>query len=249
MAERMAALGGVIAETITVAHETEAVRAAIATMHEHGRDPILVFAASAIVDRGDVIPEAVEAAGGKLVHLGMPVDPGNLLLMGRLGNADVIGVPSCAGSPKLNGFDWVLERRLAGLPVGPAEISAMGVGGLLNEIATRPQPREENDETASRREPAIACVVLAAGRSTRMGREQAARGSGRQAHHPPRGRDGARKSRAARRRRDRPPGRAGRGGNLRASTSPWSAIPTSPKAWRASLTHGARRCSRAGSMA
>ena len=172
IAERLAALGSGLDETLVVAHEPDAVAKAIESMRQHGRDPILVFAASAIVDRGDVIPAALVAAGGEVLHLGMPVDPGNLLMTGKLAGVDVIGVPSCAGSPKLNGFDWVLERRLAGLPVGPAEIAAMGVGGLLKEIPTRPQPRlpegSEHGDNA-RREPQIGCIVLAAGRSTRMG--------------------------------------------------------------------------------
>ena len=42
----------------------------------------------------------------------------------------------------------------------------MGVGGLLMEIVTRPQPRTEPAPEKGRR---IAAVVLAAGRSTRMG--------------------------------------------------------------------------------
>ncbi|HXF54172.1 MAG TPA: molybdopterin-binding/glycosyltransferase family 2 protein [Hyphomicrobiaceae bacterium] len=170
MADRLAAAGSALAETLVVAHEIEAVRSAIEALSDRGCDPILVFAASAIVDRGDVVPAAVEAAGGRIVHLGMPVDPGNLLLMARLGTADVIGVPSCAGSPRRNGFDWVLERRLAGLEVTGEEISRMGVGGLLKEIASRPQPREaEGGSTAPRREPQIGCIVLAAGFSSRMG--------------------------------------------------------------------------------
>ena len=168
MAERLASLDSELAATLTVPHETEAVAKAIQTLHAQGRDPILVFAASAIVDRNDVIPAALIASGGEVLHLGMPVDPGNLMMTGRLGRADVLGVPSCAGSPKLNGFDWVLERRLAGLPVGPAQIQAMGVGGLLKEIASRPQPREAADDPA-RREKRIGCIVLAAGRSSRMG--------------------------------------------------------------------------------
>ena len=122
------------------------------------------------MDRGDVIPAALEAAGGEIVHLGMPVDPGNLLLVGRLPDADVIGVPSCAGTPKMNGFDWVLERRLAGLPAGPSEVTAMGLGGLLKEIQGRPQPRAQSSEETARRAPRIAVIVLAAGRSTRMGK-------------------------------------------------------------------------------
>jgi len=168
MNERLTTLGSELGETLTVPHETEAVAKAVSELHTRGWDPIIVFAASAIVDRNDVIPAALVQAGGEVVHLGMPVDPGNLLMLGRLGAGDVFGAPSCAGSPTLNGFDWVLERRLAGLAVGRSEIQAMGVGGLLKEIATRPQPRESNEDTA-RREKRIACVILAAGRSSRMG--------------------------------------------------------------------------------
>jgi molybdenum cofactor cytidylyltransferase len=72
----------------------------------------------------------------------MPVDPGNLLLVGRIGPKPVIGAPGCARSPKENGFDWVLQRLLAGIPVTRADITKLGVGGLLMEIVSRGQPRE-----------------------------------------------------------------------------------------------------------
>ena len=167
VAVRLAASGSILGPVVTCDHSIEAVAREIANLRAAGAGPILVFGASAIVDRGDVIPAAVIAAGGEVVHVGMPVDPGNLLMLGRLGGADVIGVPSCAASPKVNGFDWVLQRLLAGLPVGRREIIAMAPGGLLSEIATRPQPREGTPE--DRTEPRIAAIVLAAGRSTRMG--------------------------------------------------------------------------------
>src|SRR6266436_6424154 len=109
----------------------------------HGIDLLLIHGASAILDRRDVIPAAIVAAGGLIDHFGMPVDPGNLLLLGHLGERAVLGLPGCARSPKVNGFDWVLERLVAGLPVGPAEIMRMGSGGLLAEIPTRPLPRAE----------------------------------------------------------------------------------------------------------
>jgi molybdenum cofactor cytidylyltransferase len=96
----------------------------------------------------------------------MPVDPGNLLLIGSAAGVPVLGAPGCARSPVENGFDWVLMRLLAGLPVSRADITGMGVGGLLMEIVTRPQPREEPQPEKGRR---VAAVVLAAGRSTRMG--------------------------------------------------------------------------------
>jgi molybdenum cofactor cytidylyltransferase len=125
-----------------------------------------VFGASAIADRRDVIPAALEAVGGRIEHLGMPVDPGNLLLVGNARGQPVLGAPGCARSPKENGFDWVLSRLLAGLPVSRADITGMGVGGLLMEIVTRPQPRVEPQPEKGR---SLAAVILAAGRSTRMG--------------------------------------------------------------------------------
>jgi molybdenum cofactor cytidylyltransferase len=177
IAQRLEALGSTIGAVDVVAHETDAVAGAIARMAEAGHDPIVVFAASAIVDRQDVIPAGLVAAGGRIERLGMPVDPGNLMLLGRLDEADVIGAPSCAASPKINGFDWVLERRLAGIAVTSADVASMGLGGLLKEIVTRPQPREvppeddmeERSAEAVRRAPRIAGIVLAGGRSTRYG--------------------------------------------------------------------------------
>jgi molybdenum cofactor cytidylyltransferase len=103
---------------------------------------IIVFGASAIADRRDVIPSAIEIAGGSVEHFGMPVDPGNLLLVGSVAGKPVIGAPGCARSPKENGFDWVLQRLLADVPVTRADITSLGVGGLLMEIVARPQPRE-----------------------------------------------------------------------------------------------------------
>jgi molybdenum cofactor cytidylyltransferase len=164
---RVTALGSELVFEKRVPHEVAAVAEAIREAHAANMDPILVFGASAITDRRDVIPAAIETAGGTVEHFGMPVDPGNLLLIGKLNGARVVGLPSCARSPKLNGFDFVLWRLLAGLPVGRAEIAAMGVGGLLTEIASRPQPREK--QSPAPHAPKITAIVLAAGLSSRMG--------------------------------------------------------------------------------
>lgn len=123
-------------------HEEGALAAVLARL-AGAADLTIVFGASAITDRRDVIPAALERTGGAIVHFGMPVDPGNLLLLGAdATGAPVLGAPGCARSPKENGFDWVLQRLLAGVPVTPADVTRMGVGGLLMEIVSRPQPRE-----------------------------------------------------------------------------------------------------------
>ena len=142
MLDRVTALGSEISEAILCEHTIEAVRNAVSKLYEATCNPILVFGASAIVDRGDVIPAGLTAAGGGIIHLGMPVDPGNLMMLGNLRGVPVIGVPSCARSPKVNGFDFVLQRVLAGMDVTAQDVMDMGAGGLLAEIPSRPLPRE-----------------------------------------------------------------------------------------------------------
>ena len=150
---------------------------------------ILIAGASAITDRHDVLPAGIEAAGGTLEHFGMPVDPGNLLLLARLDGRPVLGLPGCCRSPKLNGLDWVLQRLAAGIEVTGRDIMGMGVGGLLSEIPSRPQPREGEPQAAPAK---AAALVLAAGQSRRMGGPNKLLLDGRrQAHGPPRGRGGA----------------------------------------------------------
>ncbi len=135
---RIAALGGTCHDAGRVAHDANALAAALSALEV---DLIVVFGASAMCDGADVIPAAIRAAGGQVARVGMPVDPGNLLVLGQIGARHVVGAPGCARSPKENGFDWVLARLFAGLTVRNADIAAMGVGGLLTEIPSRPRPR------------------------------------------------------------------------------------------------------------
>jgi molybdenum cofactor cytidylyltransferase len=171
---RLAALGCRLVFEERCAHATSELASMIRDALGHGIDILLIHGASAILDRRDVIPAAIVAAGGRIDHFGMPVDPGNLLLLGHVAGRVVLGLPGCARSPKVNGFDWVLERLVAGLPVGSAEIMRMGSGGLLAEIPSRPLPRAEA-KPAEQRPPAkpagprIGALLLAAGQSRRMG--------------------------------------------------------------------------------
>jgi molybdenum cofactor cytidylyltransferase len=163
---RIAPAGATIIAEKRVPHDQAALVHAIDELLSAGAELVIVFGASAIADRRDVIPAAIEAVGGDIEHFGMPVDPGNLMLIGKARGHPVLGAPGCARSPKENGFDWILMRLLAELPVTRADVTGMGVGGLLMEIVTRPQPREERTPQIGRR---VAALVLAAGRSTRMG--------------------------------------------------------------------------------
>ena len=126
-------------DRVVVPHRADDVAAALGDVQA---DVVFILTGSATSDMHDIAPDAVRQAGGEVIHFGMPVDPGNLLFLGRMDGRPVIGLPGCARSPAMNGADWVLERVICGIKVGPDDIAAMGVGGLLKEIPIRPRPRE-----------------------------------------------------------------------------------------------------------
>jgi molybdenum cofactor cytidylyltransferase len=164
---RMEHLDSTLIDAGQMQHDTEALAVHLRDIET---DIILIVGASAIADRSDVIPAAILLAGGSVSRFGMPVDPGNLLCLGRLGRATVIGLPGCARSPKRNGFDMVLERLCAGQDISNIDIAAMGSGGLLDDVPERALPRARLDQ-AHAEPPCIGVLLLAAGRSSRMGSE------------------------------------------------------------------------------
>lgn len=167
-AARVQGLTGTMLPPIECPHDENAIAAALDRLMEQGADILLVAGASAVVDRRDVGPAGIVRAGGEILHFGMPVDPGNLICLGRIGIRPALVLPGCARSPKLNGIDWVLARLFAGLPLGGSELARMGVGGLLKDVAARPLPRAKAAPAAMDHAKSIAAIVLAAGQSTRM---------------------------------------------------------------------------------
>ncbi len=138
--DRLTALGVALLDVIMVPHDRAALSGAL---RQAPGDLVLVLTGSATSDPYDVAPSALRHAGGQVARFGMPVDPGNLLFIGDLSGRPVIGLPGCARAPALNGADWVLCRVICGIPVRSDDIAGMGVGGLLKEIPTRPQPRRK----------------------------------------------------------------------------------------------------------
>lgn len=169
--KRLEASGSAVVSEQRVAHRqepvAEAIRAALAADRGASAPMVILFGASAVCDAFDVLPQAIRQAGGVVDRVGLPVDPGNLLVLGHIDEVPVIVAPGCARSPKENGFDWVLSRLLAGEVPSDETLSGLGVGGLLMEIPSRPRPREAARTTLSERD--LGAVLLAAGRASRMG--------------------------------------------------------------------------------
>lgn len=149
-----------------VAHTQAAVSGALTRALSEEPDWILIFGASAISDRCDVIPAAISQMGGNIEHFGMPVDPGNLLLLANINGIPVVGMPGCGRSKKYNGLDKVLDRMACRVPVTRQWITTLGVGGLLQEIVDRPRPRVVSTE-----QPTVSALLLGAGTSTRFGEQ------------------------------------------------------------------------------
>ena len=176
--DKLAGVGAVLEAERRCAHTVEAVEAALRELVAGGGcELVLVLGASAIVDRRDVVPAAIEAAGGTVRRLGLPVDPGNLCLYAAVDEVPVVGLPGSSRSPAASGADPILERIGAGLPLDPREFARWGAGGLLKEQLGRPSPRTAPVDagavagpSASRVREEVAAVVLAAGQSRRMGR-------------------------------------------------------------------------------
>jgi len=168
---RMRALDSHVAFQARCEHQEGAVVDALRQALAQGCNPIMICGAGITVDQGDVIPRAIVACGGEVVQFGMPVEPGNMLLLARLGQTTIINLPGCSRSPKLNGLDWVLQRVLAGLEVQPEDIRRMGVGGLIKDIAHAERRHRKAAKPKHQPRLKIAALILAAGQSRRMGEQ------------------------------------------------------------------------------
>jgi molybdenum cofactor cytidylyltransferase len=160
---RLSDRGVALARSVVTPHISSDVAACL---RRSDADMSIILPISATSDRGDVAPAAIIEAGGRIERFGMPVDPGNLLVLGERAGAPVVGLPGCARSPALNGADLVLNALIAGVSLTSAAIAAMGSGGLLKEIPCRPTPRAAR---LTPHQPKISIILLAAGASRRFG--------------------------------------------------------------------------------
>lgn len=119
------------------AHITRAAHELIAA----GAD-LIITTAGLSVDPDDVTRKALRDAGlAEDALYGMPVLPGAMTLVGRIGDVQVLGVPACALFHKTTGMDLLLPRLLAGASITRRDLSVMGNGGLCMECKTCDFPK------------------------------------------------------------------------------------------------------------
>lgn len=143
---RIENLGSSVSRTDFVALDDEPDEVALAQLLkqqvESGIELILLAGETAIMDEHDIVPRAVERAGGRVESVGAPVDPGNLLMVAYLHDVPVVGAPGCARSRKTNIVDWILPRLLVGDHLTRRDIIELGHGGLLQDVRERGMPRD-----------------------------------------------------------------------------------------------------------
>ena len=98
---------------------------------DSGAEMIIMAGETSITDLDDITPRAIRAVGGEIVHYGVPVEPGNLLLLAFHKHVPIVGAPGCARSKSYNVVDMVLPRLVAGEHLTRRDLIELGHGGLL----------------------------------------------------------------------------------------------------------------------
>ncbi len=116
-------------KTIFAPDQREAIRDAAQTLVDEGCD-LIITTAGLSVDPGDVTRHGLVDAGARDLLYGTPILPGAMSLLGKIGNASLLGVPACALFFKYTSLDLLLPRLLTSAEITRDELARMGEGGL-----------------------------------------------------------------------------------------------------------------------
>lgn len=129
--DRLAAYGTTLVEGPYVAEDEQAISQALCWALDNGAEMVLVAGETSVVDEDDITPRAIKAIGGKIEHYGVPVEPGNLLLLAYYQQVPIVGAPGCARNKSYNVVDMVLPRLAAGEHLTRRDLIELSHGGLL----------------------------------------------------------------------------------------------------------------------
>ena len=122
-----------------VARTGEAVGSAYAEATASGAQLVL-FAGASAIDPLDPAYAELTNAGGQVLQLGAPMHPGSMLWLGRLDEAAIVGVASCAGFGRMSSLDLLLPFVFAYGRADAGDLLRLGHGGLIESGAGRRFP-------------------------------------------------------------------------------------------------------------
>ncbi|MEW6719933.1 MAG: FmdE family protein [Thermodesulfobacteriota bacterium] len=125
-------LGCTVVRTLFAPGDREAVRNGVRELLEAGAE-LLVTAAGTSAASDDAILRGLTDAGAEELLSGAAVLPGAAILLARIGDVRVVGVPGRDLSFRRAAFDLVLPRLLAGVDITARDLARFGHGGICLE--------------------------------------------------------------------------------------------------------------------
>ncbi len=122
-------LGSEVIGIEIVPDDRKAIAAGVKRLLAKGAD-LIVTTAGLSVDPEDVTRQGLVEAGLTDMLYGAPVLPGAMTLVGRIKDAQVLGVPACALFHKTTSLDLILPRLLAGKAITRMDLARMAEGGI-----------------------------------------------------------------------------------------------------------------------
>jgi len=122
--------GSSLNEVIGAEADVASLAAAYQTVRHAGAEFILAAGASG-TDPLDVVFEGLRQAGGEVMQMGIPAEPGTACWIGRLGPVPVLGLASCELFGRPGALDLLLPRLLTGATLDRDLMRGLAVGGLL----------------------------------------------------------------------------------------------------------------------
>ncbi len=126
---KLAALGSEVCATAIAPDNAAAIASSIRSMLEAECD-LVITTAGLSVDPDDVTRQGLLEAGLTDLLYGAPVLPGAMTLVGRIRNAQVLGVPACALFHKTTSLDLLLPRLLAGQQLTRSDLARLAEGSF-----------------------------------------------------------------------------------------------------------------------
>ena len=134
------ALGSSVIGVEFAPDERLAISGGVKKLLDLGAD-LIVTTAGLSVDPDDVTRGGLVDAGLTDALYGTPILPGAMTLVGRIGSAQVLGVPACALFFKTTSLDVLLPRLLADVPITRRDLARMAEGGLCLQCNTCTYPK------------------------------------------------------------------------------------------------------------
>lgn len=129
MRKKLASYGADILGATQCPDDIDMILAAVESFRAQGAELIMLTGGMS-VDPDDLTPTAIRRTGADIITQGVPIQPGNMLMMARLGDVMLLGVPGASMYFPTTSLDIFLPRIFAGVAITKEEIAGYGEGGF-----------------------------------------------------------------------------------------------------------------------